>query len=89
MGASADFPTHKAFTERTDRRFFLDAPGHVTLKIGAMEGGVTTRNESYVIITLGPGDWRDLVKGVEYTLRPQNANAEHRWAVEAEMVVVR
>ena len=59
--------------------FFLEADGHPTLKIGAAIGGVTTREHSYAIISLGPADWNDLEEGVEYTLRPQNSRPPYRW----------
>jgi hypothetical protein len=79
VGKQSEFDAFKRFSELADRRFFLEADGHPTLKVGAVIGGVTTPEHSYAIIELGPADWNDLVEGVEYTLRPQNSNADHRW----------
>jgi hypothetical protein len=78
-GTKDDFDAIKKFTENADLRFFLEADGHPTLKVGAMIGGVTTREHSYIMITLGPADWRDLVPGLEYTVRAQNAKEGYRW----------
>ena len=89
MGSAADFDAIKAFTERSDMRFFLEADGHPTLKIGAAIGGVTTGEHSYAIISLGPADWNDLEEGVEYTLRPQNSRPPYRWLMPQPLRVRR
>lgn len=89
MGPSAGFDAHKRFTEAADLRFFLEAPGAPTLKVGAGVGGVTTRDASYLVVQLGPADWHDLRRGVEYTIRAQNANETHRWSTPAPVKVRR
>jgi len=89
VGPREDFPAHRAFTLVTDQRFFLEADGHPTLKVGTGIGGVTSAGESYVLISLGPADWRDLVEGVEYRLRPQNSNPDHRWKLAEDLRVAR
>jgi hypothetical protein len=89
VGLAGDFDQIKAFTERCDQRFFLEAKGHPTLKVGCGVGGITTSTESFIMIRLGPGDWRDLVEGVEYTLKPQNANATYKWKLSRPLVMKR
>ncbi|HKE00495.1 MAG TPA: transglutaminase domain-containing protein, partial [Planctomycetota bacterium] len=79
VGSGDFFPELKAFTKHADLRFFLEAEGHATLKVAAGIGGYADAAGSYAMIQLGPGDWRDLEDGVDYTLRPQNASASHRW----------
>lgn len=78
-GAAGDFDALKAFTQKADLRYFLEAQGHPTLKVSAAIGGVTTKEHSYLVIQLGPGDWRDLVPGVQYTLRAQNESKGYQW----------
>ncbi|MGH7151876.1 MAG: hypothetical protein ACREIU_14315, partial [Planctomycetota bacterium] len=76
------------FTGRADLRFFLEAEGHPTLKVGADVGSVTYPSDlAWVVIRLGPADWDGLAAGVGYRLRPQNARAGSRWAVAAGVVV--
>ncbi|MCA9284954.1 MAG: transglutaminase domain-containing protein [Phycisphaerales bacterium] len=82
MGPRGSFDEQKQFTEQADRRFFLEAPGVPTLKVGAMTGGITSGDASYLVVQLGPGDWRDLRPGVEYELRPRNASASHHWRID-------
>ncbi len=89
VGPAEDFPAHKAFTRVTDPRFFLEADGHPTLKVGTGVGGVTTQGESYVMISLGPADWEDIVEGVEYRLRSQNSNPDHLWKLAEDFRVKR
>lgn len=89
MGPSADFDSHKRFTEVADRRFYLQAPNEPTLSVAAAVGGITTDDGSYLAIEFGPADWRDLRAGVPYTLTPRNENGTHRWMVDSSMRVVR
>jgi hypothetical protein len=90
VGRSEDFDIHKRFSQIADRRFFLEAEGHVTLKVGCGMGGVTTRDATYIVIELGPGDWRDLVEGVAYSLRPQNSQESSvRWRVDEALRIQR
>lgn len=89
VGASEEFPAVKRFTQLADRRFFLEAPGHPTLAVGCRVGGFTSAAGCFVMIDLGPADWRDLVQGVAYALRPRNAQEGHRWAVAEGLEVLR
>ncbi len=89
VGDAKDFDQHKEFTQHADRRFFLEADGHSPLKIGCGVGGVTNHLGSFVMIQLGPGDWRDLVEGVAYTLRAQNSDPHYRWVLADEFRVSR
>lgn len=89
VGSSSDFDSIKRFTEQADNRFFLEADGHPTLKVGSGVGGVTTREHTYAVIVLGPGDWHELAAGVEYTLRAQNETEFHRWKITAGQVPAR
>ncbi|HKB16568.1 MAG TPA: hypothetical protein VKF62_10910, partial [Planctomycetota bacterium] len=78
----------KEFTGRADLRFFLEAEGHPTLKVGADVGSVTVPSGlAWVVIRLGPADWEGLAAGVGYRLRPQNARPGSRWAVADGVVV--
>jgi transglutaminase superfamily protein len=78
----------KEFTGRADLRFFLEAEGHPTLKVGADVGSVTYPSDlAWVVIRLGPADWEGLAAGVNYRLRPQNARPGSRWAVADGVVV--
>ncbi len=80
----------KEFTGRADLRFFLEAEGHPTLKVGADVGSATSGPDlAWVVIRLGPADWDGLAAGVGYRLRPQNARPGSRWAVAEGVVVTR
>lgn len=89
MGSSAEFDALKAFTEAADLRFYLEAEDHPTLSVAAEPGGVTTSEDSYLIIPLGPADWRDLQAEVEYRLRPRNASDRFKWSVSSGATVRR
>jgi len=88
MGRSDEFDLLKQFTENADLRFYLEAEGCPTLSVGAGTGGVTTKNDSYLVIALGPADWRGLKPGVEYRLRPRNGHERLKWKL-ADGAVVR
>jgi hypothetical protein len=89
MGPGSDFPLHKRFTDLADLRFLLRADGHPTLKVGAGAGGITTSTDSYAVITLGAGDWLDLVEGVEYSLEARNDNKTCKWKLAAPLRIKR
>ncbi|MCI0588259.1 MAG: transglutaminase domain-containing protein [Planctomycetes bacterium] len=78
----------KEFTSRADLRFFLEAEGQPTLKVGADVGSVTSGADlAWVVVRLGPADWEGLAADVGYRLRPQNARPGSRWAVADGVVV--
>jgi len=91
VAAWNDFAEIKRLTIEGDTRFFLEAEGHPSLKVGVSPGGFSQGEgpgkSAWVVIELGPGDWRDFVRGVSYVLRPQNGKKGYRWIV-AEGVVV-
>ncbi len=89
VGKQSEFDTIKRFSEHADRRFYLEAKGHPTLGVGCGIGGVTTGEHSYLVIQLGPADWQGLQPGVEYSLRPNNSNAQLTWKLAKHVRVTR
>jgi hypothetical protein len=85
-----DFDVIKAFTQKADRRFLLEADGHPTLSVEARVGGATHPNGMrWVVIGLGPADRAALARGVSYSLRPRNDESAHKWVVAEGLRVVR
>ena len=89
VGDHKTFADVKAFTQKADLRFSLEAEGHATISSEALIGGTTVGKDVYVALPLGQSDWRDLVKGVEYTLRPRNNVQGFRWSVSPSVKIVR
>jgi len=87
MGASGDFDAHKRFTEVADRDFVLEigaagATGAASISLRASVGGVTTEQESFLVLIPTNHAFDQMSKGVDYTLRPLNQSAAHRWAMQ-------
>lgn len=89
VGGGKSFAELKALTQKADLRFFLEADGHTTISSESGVGGMSLGKEAYAILPLGPSDWRDLVNGVEYTLRARNDNASSRWKIASSLKIVR
>jgi hypothetical protein len=89
LGGGKTFKELKPFTEKADLRFFLEADGHPTISSSALAGGATLGSDAYLCLPLGLADWRDLVTGVEYTLRARNERDGFHWKIADALRVVR
>lgn len=89
VGEHDEFAAVKRFTASVDRRFFLEAQGHPTLAVSSSVGGWSMGRDCYAVLHLGPADWNELVPGVAYTIRPQNASSEFRWELPEPLAVTR
>jgi hypothetical protein len=83
------FAELKAFTQKADLRFTLEADGQKTISSEALIGGTTVGKDVYLAFPLGPSDWKELVNGVEYTLRARNSSAGLHWHVSPSLKIVR
>ncbi len=84
VGRAQEFDSHKRFTQLADRLFYLQAPGRVALEAETGIGGVTTREESYVVLDPGP-----LEPGLAYELLPRNGVSGHGWKLARPFRIVR
>jgi hypothetical protein len=73
-----DFERLKTFTNRADKHFYLETPGHPTVHAMMGTDGLTRFDGvvRYAMLHLIDGK---LVPGVEYTLRPRNEVEGYRW----------
>jgi hypothetical protein len=89
VGRSERFPEHKAFTAACDRFFYLEAPGLPAIEATTGVGGVTTSEQSWVLLESISDGALPLQRGVAYTLRPRNQEPRYQWRVASAVTVAR
>lgn len=87
------FADVKTRTIDGDPRFFLEADGQpplgLTVGIGGFSHTVDDQAIAWIVLELGPADWRDLARGAVYRLRPRNEKPELAWGVVGELTIAR
>jgi hypothetical protein len=73
------FEKMKRFTASADPAFVLEADGQRPVRLRAATGGITSDDGSTRFVVLIPEG--EPVRGVEYTLRPMNANPRYAWRI--------
>ncbi len=84
------FPKLKAFTASADQTFFLEAPGHPSIRLHTGVGGLTIGSDSIGYIIFSPNaESMRLKPGLVYALRARNLVTGFTWETTRARLLVK